>query len=322
MYLRLQRALATLFLAACVALGSAVATPASASSEAAAYFHADLAPYGRWIDHPIYGAVWVPNSGRPDWHPYSDGRWVWTSDYGWYWHSYEPYGWATYHYGSWVLTSDYGWVWVPDDEWGPAWVEWRYGDGYAGWAPRPPEDRGPPASRRTNVSAGAWIFVPEQSIARADGAMPHADAAQVGRLLAASAAIQGPKLAATLKLKPQPVSTAASPAQQAAASANGTVAIYRLPSLATPNLDASAAGSLHLNVPVDTHTDIDPDAAAKAKAKLDESALPSSQPHGSFETTVGGSIGSDRTDHAPSQSSSGGLGVGLPGGGTGLRIGR
>jgi hypothetical protein len=310
MYLRLQRALATVLLAACIALSFAVAPSASASSDAAQYFRDELAPYGRWIDHPLYGIVWVPNSGRPDWHPYSDGRWVWTADYGWYWHSYEPYGWATYHYGGWVLTSDYGWVWVPDDEWGPAWVEWRYGDGYAGWAPRPPQDRRHSSAHTTSISAGAWIFVPEQSIVRADVPMPRADAAQIGRLLAASTAVPGPKIAA-------------SPAQQAAASAKGTVAIYRLPHLTTPNLDASAAGGLHLNVPVDTHTDVDPDAAAKAKAKLDDAALPSAQPHGSFETSVGGTLGSDRSDRASSPSNSGGgLGVGLPSAGTGLRIGR
>ena len=32
-----------------------------------------------------------------------------------------------------------GWVWVPGYTWAPAWVSWRYGDGYAGWAPLPPD---------------------------------------------------------------------------------------------------------------------------------------------------------------------------------------
>jgi hypothetical protein len=39
--------------------------------------------------------------------------------------------------------TDYGWVWVPgrdaDLEWGPAWVSWRTGGDYVGWAPLPPE---------------------------------------------------------------------------------------------------------------------------------------------------------------------------------------
>ncbi len=321
MILRLQRALATLLLAACVGLSAVPATTAEASNDAAAYFHSELAPFGRWIDHPVCGVAWVPNSGRPDWHPYADGRWVWTSDYGWYWHSYEPYGWATYHYGSWALTSDYGWVWVPDNEWGPAWVEWRYGDGYAGWAPRPPDDRRRPASHAATVSAGAWIFVPEQDISHSDAPMSRAGAAKVGQLLAASTAIEGPKLAARLKAKPQRVSVAATPAAQSAARAKGAVAIYRLPRVAAPNLDASAAGSLHLNVPIDTGTEIDPDAAAKAKATLDDRALSSGETSGSFETSVGGTIGGDRSARTTSPSSGGGLGVGLPGG-TGLRIGR
>jgi hypothetical protein len=32
----------------------------------------------------------------------------------------------------------YGWIWIPDYEWAPAWVEWRYDDAYIGWAPLPP----------------------------------------------------------------------------------------------------------------------------------------------------------------------------------------
>jgi hypothetical protein len=34
-----------------------------------------------------------------------------------------------------------GWVWVPGDEWAPAWVSWRKGGDYVGWAPLPPEAR-------------------------------------------------------------------------------------------------------------------------------------------------------------------------------------
>ena len=30
------------------------------------------------------------------------------------------------------------WVWVPGVEWAPAWVTWRVGGGYIGWAPLPP----------------------------------------------------------------------------------------------------------------------------------------------------------------------------------------
>jgi hypothetical protein len=35
----------------------------------------------------------------------------------------------------------YGWCWVPDTQWGPAWVSWRSGSDYSGWAPLPPGAR-------------------------------------------------------------------------------------------------------------------------------------------------------------------------------------
>ena len=47
----------------------------------------------------------------------------------------EPWSWACYHYGSWVSEPTYGWVWVPGVEWSPAWVSWRIGGDYIGWAP-------------------------------------------------------------------------------------------------------------------------------------------------------------------------------------------
>ncbi len=101
------------------------------------FFYSSLSPHGSWlqIDAGIYG--WRPNRMHRDWRPYSDGRWTWT-EYGWYWDSYEPFGWATYHYGRWINDDYYGWIWIPDYEWGPSWVEWRYDDDYIGWAPLPP----------------------------------------------------------------------------------------------------------------------------------------------------------------------------------------
>ena len=38
------------------------------------------------------------------------------------------------------MDTDYGWIWVPDIEWAPAWVYWRVGGGFIGWAPCPPHD--------------------------------------------------------------------------------------------------------------------------------------------------------------------------------------
>ncbi|HEY4256836.1 MAG TPA: DUF6600 domain-containing protein [Candidatus Udaeobacter sp.] len=99
---------------------------------------------GNWIDVEGYGYGWQPDVAvsDPNWRPYSDGYWAYT-DYGWTWISYEDFGWATYHYGRWANLADNGWVWFPgsDLDWGPAWVSWRTGGDYIGWAPLPP--RGP-----------------------------------------------------------------------------------------------------------------------------------------------------------------------------------
>src|SRR5262245_1398548 len=99
---------------------------------------------GNWIDVEGYGYGWQPDIAANDqnWRPYADGYWAYTDD-GWTWISYEDFGWATYHYGRWANLADYGWVWFPgeDLDWGPAWVSWRTGGDYVGWAPLPP--RGP-----------------------------------------------------------------------------------------------------------------------------------------------------------------------------------
>jgi hypothetical protein len=100
---------------------------------------------GNWIEVGDYGYGWQPDVAVNDasWRPYSDGYWAYT-DVGWTWVSYEDFGWATYHYGRWAKLADYGWVWFPgnDLEWGPAWVSWRTGGDYVGWAPLPPRGAG------------------------------------------------------------------------------------------------------------------------------------------------------------------------------------
>ena len=101
-------------------------------------FYDSLGSQGTWIQSGDYGYVWQPQVDDPDWAPYTAGHWVYTDD-GWTWVSDEPWGWATYHYGRWVNLDGTGWCWVPGYTWAPAWVSWRYGDGYAGWAPLPPD---------------------------------------------------------------------------------------------------------------------------------------------------------------------------------------
>jgi hypothetical protein len=120
---------------------------------AAADFYEPLRPSGEWIEVGSYGRCWRPTIVEVGWKPYSDGHWVWT-DCGWYWESDEPWAWACYHYGSWVVDSRYGWVWVPDIEWAPAWVSWRTGGGYIGWAPY--------GSLGIEVAPSLFVFVEER----------------------------------------------------------------------------------------------------------------------------------------------------------------
>ncbi|MGB9664547.1 MAG: DUF6600 domain-containing protein [Ignavibacteria bacterium] len=127
-------------------------------------FYTSLSPYGEWIeiDYGVY--AWRPLYVKVGWSPYLIGRWVWTP-YGWYWDSFEPFGWAVYHYGRWYYDDYYGWIWIPDYEWAPAWVEWRYSDYYIGWAPLPPYARisitiGIHYSIRWYSPHSYWTFIP------------------------------------------------------------------------------------------------------------------------------------------------------------------
>jgi len=113
----------------------------SVSSE----FRTALSPYGTWRRHPRWGEVWVYNDQTPDWRPYTRGQWIYTDEWGWYWDvGPEEYawGWVAFHYGRWAFDPEYGWFWIPGEDWGPAWVDWRQGGDYVGWAPLPPDDFG------------------------------------------------------------------------------------------------------------------------------------------------------------------------------------
>ena len=139
-----KRASALTFLALALSVGLANIGPATTSAAGAVavrgeigFFYDALAPYGSWVDVATYGDVWVPRVPTW-WRPYSDGHWVFTDD-GWCWVDDEPWGWATFHYGRWYFDDDYGWAWVPGTVWAPAWVAWRHGDGFIGWAPLPPQ---------------------------------------------------------------------------------------------------------------------------------------------------------------------------------------
>ena len=153
---------------------SVVSGPGAVVDESASYddgydptayalFEADLSPFGEWFDDAQYGRVWSPSPAivGTDFAPYATaGRWSLTQ-YGWTWLSDYPWGWAPFHYGRWVTIAPRGWAWVPGTVWGPAWVSWRTGQGYAGWAPLPPAGL---SIAEPTYSGSWWRFVPVQQL--------------------------------------------------------------------------------------------------------------------------------------------------------------
>lgn len=132
-------------------------------------FYEELGPYGAWVDDPQYGTVWIPNDMPRDWRPYTYGHWERTREHGWMWVSDWEWGWAPFHYGRWFYEERYGWAWIPGYEWGPAWVAWRSGGEYIGWAPLPPEvgwsGMGLVTAPRVvdyGIMPHHWIFVPDR----------------------------------------------------------------------------------------------------------------------------------------------------------------
>jgi len=124
-------------------------------------FYNDLAPYGQWLSDPQYGYVWAPYGVGGGFRPYyTNGYWAMT-EYGNTWVSNYPWGWAAFHYGRWAQSNYYGWIWIPGNTWGPAWVNWRQGGGYYGWAPM-----GPGISISISFGSGYsipnpwWTFIP------------------------------------------------------------------------------------------------------------------------------------------------------------------
>ena len=158
-----------------IALGSFVPSKASAQFDndydqdrdlSYQDFYDELSPHGRWVDYPGQGYVWVPDAGE-DFRPYStNGHWVWSDNYEWVWVSDYDWGWAPFHYGRWDNDPSYGWYWVPGYEWSPAWVAWRDGGDYYGWAPIRP---GISININYNIGGYAppvdfWCFAPRRYI--------------------------------------------------------------------------------------------------------------------------------------------------------------
>jgi len=167
---------ASLFAAAVLAAGCA-GTYQDESSDSqygadygdAAYYYDDLAPYGTWVNVSPYGWSWCPLDIPVGWRPYSVGYWA-DTNWGWMWMSEDPWGYTPYRYGRWAFDTYYGWIWIPGDVWAPSWVAWRYGDGWVGWAPLPPEagwSAGAGLSWGANdpgrqIDRFGWCFAPER----------------------------------------------------------------------------------------------------------------------------------------------------------------
>lgn len=124
-------------------------------------FYDELMPYGDWVRDARYGFIWLPAVG-PDFHPYgTNGHWAMT-EFGNTWVSYYDWGWAPFHYGRWYYDDFYqSWAWIPGYEWGPAWVSWRTGGGYYGWAPLGPRIS---ISVRIGIPSFHWVFLPQRRI--------------------------------------------------------------------------------------------------------------------------------------------------------------
>ncbi|HVT85611.1 MAG TPA: DUF6600 domain-containing protein [Chitinophagaceae bacterium] len=137
----MKRILKTSIIVAALVLMNSFRNTASAQVSASISFqnfYDDLSPYGQWIDYPQYGYVWNPHVGA-DFRPYGTmGHWEYSDDYNWIWVSDYDWGWAPFHYGRWFYDPVYGWLWVPGYDWSPAWVAWRSGGDFYGWAPLSP----------------------------------------------------------------------------------------------------------------------------------------------------------------------------------------
>jgi hypothetical protein len=134
------------------------------------FFYDRLSPHGEWVEVGDHGWCWSPYEMEADWHPYSDGHWIYADDCGWYWHSDYEWSWAGHHYGRWVRVES-NWRWVPGYEWSGAWVAWRHGGGYVGWAPLSPQAhweigvgiRTTSYSHERDIAVTSWGFVAEAS---------------------------------------------------------------------------------------------------------------------------------------------------------------
>jgi hypothetical protein len=117
----------------------------------------DLNQYGRWEQHPEYGAIWSPLQVQADWAPYRYGHWAYVRPWGWTWVDDAAWGFAPFHYGRWVNWRG-RWCWTPGQYvrrpvYAPAMVAWvgqggvsvsvslgQRPGGMVGWVPLAPRE--------------------------------------------------------------------------------------------------------------------------------------------------------------------------------------
>jgi len=110
-------------------------------------FRQELRPYGQWLVVAPYGKVWAPSPDivGKNFTPYlSEGQWFYDPKKGWSFDANYKFADLVFHHGRWVHVQSLDWLWVEDKEWGPAWVQWKTGSEYVGWAPLPPKVSGQP----------------------------------------------------------------------------------------------------------------------------------------------------------------------------------
>jgi hypothetical protein len=118
--------------------GNALPKPVQNLPDAVFYFAQTYGNmYGEWVWDDLYGYVWRPYLDRmdyPGWRPYYVGSWT-SANGQLYWVPDEPWGWIPYHLGIWQWDKKLGWVWLPGSLFAPAWADWEFFYGYAGWRP-------------------------------------------------------------------------------------------------------------------------------------------------------------------------------------------
>jgi hypothetical protein len=158
----LRATAAAVFILAAAAI---IAPPAHAYADVSFdFFYSDLSPHGSWLVSAEYGRVWQPRVYTRGWNPYYDGHWQY-ADVGWVWVSDYDWGAVPYHYGTWVMDPRFGWVWVPGYTWAPAWVTFRTGPDYIGWAPVSPRFAIGVSLDFAAPSSSAFLFVSTRNFA-------------------------------------------------------------------------------------------------------------------------------------------------------------